>query len=203
MSFLDNYLKEHKLAPIPKKSQEDLEKLEKFLDNRAAVKKSKLVTVITSRTFEDIITDYSSDLMNLMERFRLQISAVNLKSIGGILDSLRFVISMGTEVYQLVDAISDDIVLESMTEREKHNAKISFGKDLAYFVWKTIDPFHKKYRWIPFRNTIEKKLVMWVAGMGLNAASDFFTRDVEASSVGIKKRKTSDKRIIRKVLPEN
>lgn len=168
MGFLTHYLEKHRLDNIPDSSKKNLEKLESNLDRKIQDAKN------SSDKFEDIIAEYAPDISSLIERFSYHIDNTNLKSMSGILSSFKFVISIGTEVYQIVEAISDDIVSDGMTEEEAQDAKIDFGKHLVYFIWKTIDPLKGRLYWIPFKATIEKKLVFWIAGMGIGAAIGLF-----------------------------
>ena len=175
MGFLNHYLDKHRLDNMPNSYKKNLERLENNLDRKIQA------TGNASKKFEDVIAKYASEVSDLIERLSKHIANTNLKSLTGIMSSFKFVISIGTEVYQIVEAISDDIVNSGMNETEAQEAKIDFGKHLVYFVWKTIDPLKGRLVWIPFKATIEKKIVFWVAGMGLEAAIGLFdAKDAEA-----------------------
>jgi hypothetical protein len=179
MSFLDNYLK-HSLPPLDEKHKEVLSNLEKSLDETIATKDAGLATIVTNRTFEEAIIQYSSELLDLIERLKKYIDSMDFSNWSGVFSSLRLIISASTEIYQITEAISSEFIHESMNAQESRNAKIKFGKDLVYFVWKIIDPLNSKFKWLPFKHIIEKKMVMWLAGMGIEAAIDFFAFEVKS-----------------------
>lgn len=168
MSFIDEYLSKYRLDKIPEKHKNNLRKLEDKLSDY--VKQSK-----GPMTFEDCLKEHGTQLSNLVERvsnyvsdFKKELSWTNALSI------FRFVQSISIEVYQIVRDISGCVVDDSMSDKEKHDAKVMFGKELVYFVWKTVDPIKDQFNWLPFKQTIEKKIVMWLAGMGLETTVDLF-----------------------------
>ena len=85
-------------------------------------------------------------------------------------------------MYQIVNEMRDRVVPAGVTGDAAWEVQRAFGQDLTYFVWKAVGPFDKKYNWIPFKKTIEKKLVKWLAGMGLEAARKLFSANKEVAS---------------------
>lgn len=157
MGFLKNYLDKHRLEVMPDKHQKNLDNLEKKLEEKAKGKKS----------FEDALKDYGPEIAGLVERASNAFSNISFS-----FQKFRVVIGIGVEVYQLVDKMSDSILSDSMTVVEKESAKLDFGKDLTYFIWMTIDPLKGYFKWVPFKKSIEKLIVKWLAGYALETAAD-------------------------------
>lgn len=167
MSFLDTYVKKYRLDKLSSGTKKNLVKLETQLD-KVTKKAAKGVS------FLDSIKDHANTISDLIERVAKHFDGWKL-GLTTVLPSLRFVISIATEVYQIVEQMHDSIVQSGMTKEQQSEAKLAFGKDLVWFVWTTVGPFDKVLTWLPFRKTIEKKLVHWIAGMGLEAALDLFS----------------------------
>lgn len=166
MGFLDSYLTKFKLDDLPAKAQESLAKVEKDIEKALEVNEANPI-------FDECVKQFGPQVADLVERFNAHFA--NMKwSISTIGQNLRFVINIGTEVYQIVEQVGHLVVLPNMTDMEKHNAKVNFGKQLCYFIWMTVNPLKDKLSWIPFKKTIEKKLVFWIAGMALEHTVDLF-----------------------------
>jgi len=159
MSFLESYLKKHRLDKMPDKHKKNLKKLENKLNER----------VQGSTTFEECLKNYGPEISDLVER-----ASNALKDISFSFQKIRVVINIGIEVYQIVDQMEDCVVSDDMTEEEKKAVKIEFGKDLTYFVWMTIDPLEDYLKWLPFKKAFEKMIVRWLAGYAMETAMDMF-----------------------------
>lgn len=142
---------------MPEKHQKNLEKIEKKIAE----------TVENPAKFEDALKKYGPEISDLVER-----ASYALKDISFSFQKLRVVISIGIEVYQLVDNMSDCIVSEAMTKEQQKAVKMELGKDLTYFIWMTVDPIAGYVRWLPFKKTIEKWLVRWLASYAMETAMD-------------------------------
>jgi hypothetical protein len=158
MSFLDSYLDKHRLDKLPDKTRDNLTKLEDVLEDRVD---------IVGSDFEECLQKFGPVIADLIERV-----AEGTKNADVSLATARWVINIAIEVYQVVDQMADCVIDDEMTPEEAHEAKVEFGKDLTYFVWMTIDPLAKYLSWLPFRKRIEKALVRWLAGYGLEATVD-------------------------------
>jgi len=167
MSFLDHYLKKHRLKKLSDKTKKNLSKLEKEMDK--FVKHSK-----GSLTFDDLLKEYGSEISDLVERLARYVSDMPTLSLSGIINLFRFIYNIAIEVYQIIERMSNCILDDSMSEQERHITKIAFGKKLVYFVWMTVDPLKNRFNWIPFKKTIVKKLVLWLTGMALESVIDLF-----------------------------
>ena len=97
------------------------------------------------------------------------------------INSFQFVTSISTEVYQIVDQIKGKVVPPGLSLAERLAAERKFGQDLVWFVWSAVEPI-KGFKWLPFKKTIEKRIVMWLAGMGLDTAKKFFNTNKEVST---------------------
>ena len=125
--------------------------------------------VVEPSECEGIVKKYAPEILELVQR-----ASVAFKEMSFSFSKLKVITKLGTEVYQLVDAMQDAIVKPEMTEEQKATAKVSFGKDLVYFIYLTINPLKSRFRWLPFKKTIERKLVLWLAEMGLETAMKLF-----------------------------
>ncbi len=163
MSFIDRYLKKHRLDKMPEKIKERTNKLEEKL--RDFIDKAP-----GKKTFEDCLKEHGTEIADIVERISKAIDQPFNHPIG----YFRFVSSISFEAYQIVEAMSDCVVDESMSQEEQHEAKVSFGKELIYFIWMTVDPLKDRFKWVPFKGRIEKKIVMWLAGMALESTVDLF-----------------------------
>lgn len=175
MSFLDHYLKKHRLKKLSNKAKESLSKLESKLDKFVSNSKGPL-------TFEDCLKEYGTEIADLVERLSDYISNMPPLSLSGSLGLFRFIYSIAVEVYQIVEEMSDCVLDDSMSEQEKHDTKVKFGKELVYFIWMTVDPLKSRFNWVPFKKTIVKKLVFWLAGMALESVVDLFDASVTLTS---------------------
>lgn len=165
MSFLDHYLKKHRLEKMPEKHKRNIEKIERQLE---------YITQGGQLTFEDCIKQYGSDIADLVERVSNYISEFDDWSFSYVVSTFRFVYNIAIEVYQIVHHMSGCVITDDMSDQEQHDAIVSFGRELVYFIWKTVDPLGGRFTWIPFKQTIEKKIVMWLASMSLESAIDLF-----------------------------
>lgn len=169
MSFLDNYLKNYKLEELSTGAKKLLTSLEAELEE-------KINKTDTPSKFEDVIKEFGAKIADLVERFANYWKTVKGLSFSSVGSTLRFVINIGVEVKQIVDDMTKHLVPANATDVEKKAIQSDFGKDLTFFVWKTVDPLKDKLNFIPFKATIEKKLVRWIAGMAIEFAYDLFTQ---------------------------
>jgi len=127
MGFIDNYLDENRLDKMSDKHKNNIRKLEKQLSEQ-------LPQGDENPTMDIVLKEHGPQIADLVER------ASQVLHGGFSFSKFRVVINIGIEVYQLVDQIELD-------------DKVQFGKDLTYFIWKTIDPVEKYFNWLPFKKT--------------------------------------------------
>jgi len=174
MSFIDTYMKKHRLGDISKTTRKHLDQLEKKMDE--VTKKAK-----KGLSFLDSIKNHGEAIGDLIERVQQHFDGWKFTWKTSF-STFQFVTNIAIEVYQIIDAMKDDIVPDGVTGEQAWESKKKFGKELIFFVWKTIGPLDKVLTWVPFKKTIEKKLVMWMAGMGLESARKMFGANKEVSS---------------------
>ncbi len=180
MSFIDHYLEKHKLKTLSPKSRKNIEKLENKLKNHIASSKGAF-------TFDDLLKKHGEDIANLIERASALKDLPGLR-LGNAIKTFKLVYSISIEVYQIVESMAQCVVDDTMSPGEAHNAKVQLGQEIVYFIWLTVDPIGNN--WIPFKKTIEKKLVFWLAGMALNSVVDLFAaQGMSLFTEGKKKRK--------------
>lgn len=167
MSFLNTYVKKHRLEKLGKKAKKNLTKLEKKLDD--SIKSSTGGKL----SFEDAIKNQANIVADLVERVSKHFDGWKL-NYKNVLSSFKFVISISTEVHQIVEQIKTSIVSDQMNKAEAEEAKLEFGKNLVWFVWMAVGPLDNILTRLPFKKFIEKKLVRWLAGMGLESAMHLF-----------------------------
>jgi len=177
-SFVAQYLKKSKLEKLPKKVKKNLAKAEERLSKKVA----------GDGTFGDIIKDHAGELVDLVDRLKENFKDWKF-SVTRVFQDLRFVIGISTEVAQIVNEIEGELGLEGLTPEQARQRKVEFGQELVYFVWLAWNPFGDIAKWIPFKSTIEKRLVFWVAEMGIEAALDFFAANQEVTVSSVKKKK--------------
>ena len=186
MGFIDAYLDKHRLDKMPGRIKEKLDDLEAKINEKTKQDSS----------LEYCMTHYGPEISDLIERV-----AAGIKEYDGIIDLLRFVSTIGFEVYQIIDRISDCVIPDGLTPEEEKPLKIELVADLTYFVWATIDPFGGKLGWVPFKKTIEKKVVMWLAKMAAQFAYDYFDANPDELQVHlVKSEKDKTKPAIRKAI---
>jgi hypothetical protein len=182
MSFIEHYLKECNLGELPTSTISNLTKIEQELAK-------KINQNPTTSTFDDVVTKYGSQIADITGRFAKCWSAVDGWSIQTVTGVLRFVLNIGIEVKQLVDQMKADIVTPDMSPEASYQAIIDFGQSIVYFIWKTVDPLKNHLNWVPFKSTIERKLVSWIAEMAFEFATDLFEKHfgvLENKTVAIK-----------------
>lgn len=183
MSFTKHYLKKHRLDTLPPKHQKNLEKLEKKLQEKAQ----------GNSDFEECLKKYGPQLADLIERTSNALDDIEFNDFWDAVTKLRVIISVGIEVYQLVDLMSDYVINDDMTEEEKEETRLEFGKELIYFVWMTIDPLKDYLSWLPFRKSFERFVIMLLAEYALKAALNLFDANDVISVMGF----DSSKQIVR------
>ena len=167
MSFLQHYIQDHRLAALPEKVKKNLEKLEGQL-------KSKVDGLSGPASFEECIKAHGPAIADLVERVSKHVAGLPPIGWGTLIPTFKFVHSIAVEVFQIVDNMSKCVVNDSMTPEEKHKAKVSFGRELVYFVWQIVDPLRSKFNWVPFKATIVKIIVKRLSGVLLESLVDFF-----------------------------
>jgi len=165
MSFLEEYVSKHLLDNLSPSQQDNINNLETLLKDQ-----------VTNGSFEDILKQYGSQISDLVNRTSQAVS-------GEIsLSKLRVIINIAIEVYQLVEVMSSSIVKPDMLEDDKKIAKVAFGQDLTYFIWITVDPLKDYFNWLPFKKTIEKKVVKILSGFGIKSALDILESNKQVVS---------------------
>jgi hypothetical protein len=154
MSFLTKYADKFKPDDLDPEVKANLENLEKFMEDT-------LDDAALGR-FEVLLKEHTDDLISLVDRFTKHFKDYDV-SIGGVWGSFKFVLSLGFEVYQMVDNIFDEIVTPDMNEAQRKKVKVDFAKDLVYFIWRAIGPLDNLK--FPFRRLLEKLLVRFLAGI--------------------------------------
>lgn len=182
MSYLDNYLKNHKLGRMSNKQKKALGKIEKKLD--------AIVQNETDLTFEEIISKHSDSIVDIIERLKVYFTGWQF-SFANMFENFRFIYSIALEVAQIVRAVEGDLKLDSLPSEKAHEVKVEFGVELTAFLWNMWDPFAGELSWLPFKKTVEMLIVRWLADMAIRAALDFFTanEEVEGMSVVTAKKK--------------
>ncbi len=176
MSFIDTYLTKYKLDSLPQSVKETLNKVEQTLNDKA--------NAITDgeAKFNECLKQYGPDIASVTERVSEKFKGISVKSVSDAISLLRFISSIGFEVYQIVDHLSACALPDSLSEESKKSAKIDFGVELTYFVWVTVSPLEGKLSWIPFKKTIERKVVRWLSKTSIQFAYDYFNRPPQSSS---------------------
>lgn len=160
MGFIDHYLEKHRLDKMPDKHKKNVDQLEKELKEKAKSNNG------TTDFEEDILKAYGPQIADLVER-----ASKALHRESGF-RRLYAVFNIGIEVYQLVDQMAEKVVPPGITGEKAKQYRVEFGKDLTYFIWKTIDPLSGYVNWLPFKQSIERFVVRWLAGYALDAALD-------------------------------
>lgn len=168
MSFLNVYLQNHNLAELSPVAQKVLNKLESDL-------KDNVDNNPTASKFDDLIKESGDKIASIVERFSTYWKGINGWNLTTLVSTFRFVLNIGVEVSQLLVDMRKHIVTSTMTQEEAKTATTQFGQELTFFIWKTVDPLKNKLNWVPFKATIEKNLVYWLAGMSLEFGQDLLT----------------------------
>lgn len=184
MSFLDNYLDKYRLSNISEKVKKNLDKLEGELAK-------KIDANPTDAKFEDEVKKFGPQIADIVSKFAEHFKNKPGWSVSTAFGSFKFVLNIGVEVFQIVEGMKSAIVTDDMPEEEQHAAKVDFGKDLIFFIWMSVDPLAGRLSWIPFKKTIEKKLVYWVAGMALDFTVDLFAANAGVETFSVKGENTT------------
>lgn len=168
MSFLDKYLDGNQLSALPQAVVDRLKALEEELDDTSAA---------NGGNFEECIKQFGPQLADLSQRLGTKIKSISVHSIGDAIDLIKFAANIGFEIHQLVDNIKGCVMPTPLPAAEAKERQIEFSKDLAYFVWLTADPLGPYLNWLPFKKTLERKLVRWIAGMAVELAADLLEKN--------------------------
>lgn len=172
MSFLDEYLSSSdKLTAVSDKVKNALKDLEHKISNQ---------TNESGGDFNECVKEFGPQLADLADRLKTKISSLSIKSFSDAWNIIKFAKNLGFEVYQITDNVKD-CVFKDTPDSEKEAKELEFGKDLAYFVWLSVNPLNGKLTWLPFKTTLEKKLVRWIAGMAIELARDVLNKTVNKS----------------------
>ncbi len=185
MSFIDTYMKKNRIGDITSGARKKLDKLEEKLNT--ITKKAR-----KGLSFLDTVKEYGDEIGDLIERVQQHFDGREL-TLKGAFPGFGFVYSIAIEVYQIIDAMKDNIVPDGLTGEAAWDAKRNFGVQLIHFIWKTVGPLDKRFNWIPFKKTIEKKIVFWLAGMGMDAARNMFKANKETSNFAVNNKAVSMK----------
>jgi hypothetical protein len=177
MGFLQNYVEEHRLESLSESIKDRLNQIE--------IEMKEKVEQNTGSSFDVCLEQYGPKIADLTARVSEQIGGLALKTLSDYIGLLRFVWNIGIEVYQLVQDLAGCVYTDTMTPEQKHDAQISFGVDLIYFIWLTADPFKNKFNWIPFKKTLEQRLIRFVARLALDSALDFFKANLNQNKIAL------------------
>lgn len=165
MSFLEEYVSKNLLDNLSPSQQQHVNDLEQALNAK-----------VSNGSFEDILKQYGVQIADIVKRASVAVSGEFSFS------KLRVVINIAIEVYQLVEVMSSSIVKPDMSEENKKTAKITFGQDLTYFIWITVNPLKGHFNWLPFKSAIEKKVVKILSGFGIKSALDILESNKQVVS---------------------
>lgn len=175
-SFIDKYLDKNRLSAISDKAKETLARLEQEVQDNMSV---------NGGDYEECVKQFGPQLADLAQRLSEKLKTFSIKSISDAIEAIKFAKNLGFEIYQIVDSVKDCVMPTPLPAEEAKQRQVSFGKDLAYFVWMTADPLAGRLGWIPFKKTLEMRLVKWIAGMAIELAYDVFEKNaVSKAAVG-------------------
>ncbi len=178
MSFLDTYVKKYRLDKIDDSVKKHLLKVEDKL-NKVTAKIQK------GMSFADIVKEHGERIADLIERVSSYFSDW-MPTWKNVFSSLKFVISISIEVFQIVESVKEAIITPDMSPEEAREALTKFGIDLVWFIWLIVNPLKSTLRWVPFKKTIEKWAVKRMARTGLEAALNLFKANQEVATFATK-----------------
>lgn len=167
MSFLDQYVSKHRLDKLPEKYKESLRRLEDEIVD-------KVEKISADQSFDSLLQQYGPLMSDIIERFANYLANMPPWSLNSVWNLFRFVGTISIEVHQLVQQMLAKHLPADMSEDEKHRVKVNFGKELVYFVWQVVDPLKDYFNWLPGKQWLVKKVVMWLAQMALENVVDLF-----------------------------
>lgn len=171
-TFLQKYLDQGTLSKLPDSAIANLTNLEKKLDNQLP----------GNSTFQNVMGEYGPEINDLISRISDHLN--NWKfSLNGVWDTLKFVIDIAKEVYQIVEAVQVKIVPNGTAPEVALQKKTDFGVDMVYFIWATIGPLKGRLDWLPFKATLEKWLVRKLALIGIQHAMSFFNANPKVTTL--------------------
>ena len=132
-----------------------------------------------------MIKDSGDKIANIVERFGAYWRSVDGWSLSSLSSTFRFVLNIGVEVSQILNDVQKHLITASMTAEQAKQSKTQFGQELTFFIWKTVDPLKSKFNWLPFKTSVEKKLVFWISGMAIEFAQDLIKPTVQQMSANM------------------
>lgn len=169
-SFLDIYVEKYNLSDITEVVRRHLADLEKALDHMSKF-------AVDSKKFDEVVQLHAAEIFDLIDRVTQHVKNWKDWSFKSVLSSLKFVINIANEISQITNDLYSKVAATDGTLA----TKLAFGQNLVSFVWFAIDPLKNKFTWIPFKKSIERSAVKYVAKIGLQAAFDMF--DVKDATV--------------------
>jgi hypothetical protein len=168
-TFLQKYIQGNAVTAITDKQKTVLENIEAKLTEQIAGKTS----------FTDVIKEYAPQIIDLVNRLAAKFREFSWKKgFSGFIDTFKFVINVAVEVWQILEKISEKVLgAAGFSEGAALEAKIQFGKDLVYYIWKVVDPLTGRFDWIPFKVTLEKWILYKLADFGLRYSYEFFKKN--------------------------
>lgn len=173
MSFLQNYVTKYRLDDLSSSTIERLKEVEDTI--KFEIEK---YTGDPEGVFENCLKQHGDNISDLIERIATTVNFSNLKTWKDYLGTSRHIWSIAVEVHQVVEQMGECAIKPDATPQEKKASKALFGTELVYFVWVTVDPLSKKFRWLPFKKTIEKIIVKWIARKALQSVFEMFNANV-------------------------
>lgn len=172
MGVLSSYLSGPVLNRLSDSAHTNLKKLEDHMLTIAGK---------TEKTFEDCIKEFGPDIQSLIDR----VDGLMSKEFGFCQWCSRFyvVYNISLEIYQIVERVSGCVIDPQLDSEQKQAAKIDFGKNLVYFVWRAVDPL-RNFKF-PFKKTLERIAVRWLTGMAFRSAGKIFGSETQLSSFNV------------------
>ena len=171
-TFLRKYIDQTTLSKLPESAITNLTNLEKGLDDKLP----------GNSTFQDVMGEYGPEISDLVNRISVHVNSWEF-SVASVWNSLKFVIDIAKEVYQIVEAVQIKLIPIGASPEVALQKKTDFGVDMVYFVWATIGPLKGRLDWLPFKATLEKWLVRKLALVGIQHAISFFNANPKVATL--------------------
>lgn len=175
MSILTQYLNNHRLDAVPTKVKNTLANLEQVITGQMLDGTGDL---------DGCVQQFAPKMIDLTDRLKTYFQSFSIKSFGDALEAVKSAKNIGFEAYQIIMSVKGCVVPDGLSPEEEKAKTITFGKDMAYFIWLTVNPLAGKLSWMPFKTTLEKLAVRWIAALGIELAYDLMQKNAVVKMSG-------------------
>lgn len=164
MSFLDEYLNDNNLPPLPDHIKERLDEIEKKIND---------LFPSGNDQYANLIKEYYPKIVEIVDKIKNEFKDWEM-SAGNVVSAFRFIITISNEISEIVNEFVEKVIPVGTPAEEAHQIKIELGRELTWFAYCLWNPRIIKHLPEVVETWIEKRIIYWLSGMVVDWALDYF-----------------------------